>query len=52
MKSVFIVSINAIVKRSDARNIQVSVFSNYKIMYENIGKSLSECGIVIVRSMF
>ena len=47
MKSSFIVFINAIEKRSDARNIHVSVFFNQKIMYESIGKCVIQCSIMI-----
>ena len=49
MKSSFIVSL--IEKHLDVRNIQVSAFFNQHSMYDSIGKCLSECGIMIVRSM-
>ena len=45
------ISIHALDKYLDIRNVHPSAFFDQHMMYENIGKCLSQCGIMIVRSM-
>ena len=46
------ISIHALEKYLDVRNVRPSAFFDQHMIYENTGKCLSQCGIMIVRSMF